>query len=437
LSVQVAGVAGRSGQVSCTDRQYLPSPQPRSSDDFAVTQQIPILSVSELSRLLKSHIEDSFGLLAIRGEVSNVSRSANGHIYLTLKDQTAQLRAVLWRDTARALKFQLKDGLEVIAVGGLDLYAARGTYQLVVDELVPQGIGALELAFRQMREKLAAEGLFDADRKRPLPRIPRRIALVTSPQGAAVRDMLQVILRRWPAANIVIVPVPVQGDGAAERIARGIKLLSLLPDVDVAIVGRGGGSLEDLWPFNEEAVARAIADSPIPIISAVGHEIDVSISDLVADHRALTPSEAGETVVPDACELLAGIFQLQERLHRAIAGRLTAASDRLHQLRDRPALSDPSRGINQLRSRLDEVWERLILAQRNQQARGQAELSRLAGTLDALSPLKVLSRGYSITLDPQTGAVIRSAEQVRVGDAVETRLETGRLIGRVESVQID
>lgn len=402
-----------------------------------MTQQIPILSVSELSRLLKSHIEDSFGLLAIRGEVSNVSRSANGHIYLTLKDQTAQLRAVLWRDTARALKFQLKDGLEVIAVGGLDLYAARGTYQLVVDELVPQGIGALELAFRQMREKLAAEGLFDADRKRPLPRIPRRIALVTSPQGAAVRDMLQVILRRWPAANIVIVPVPVQGDGAAERIARGIKLLSLLPDVDVAIVGRGGGSLEDLWPFNEEAVARAIADSPIPIISAVGHEIDVSISDLVADHRALTPSEAGETVVPDASELLAGISQLQERLHRAMAGRLTGASERLHQLRDRPALSDPSRGINQLRSRLDEVWERLILAQRNQQARGQAELSRLAGTLDALSPLKVLSRGYSITLDPQTGAVIRSAEQVRVGDAVETRLETGRLISRVESVQND
>lgn len=402
-----------------------------------MTQQIPILSVSELSRLLKSHIEDSFGLLAIRGEVSNVSRSANGHVYLTLKDQSSQLRAVLWRDSARALKFQLKDGLEVIAVGGLDLYAARGTYQLVIDELVPQGIGALELAFRQMREKLAAEGLFDAERKRPLPRIPRRIALVTSPQGAAVRDMLQVILRRWPAADIVIVPVPVQGDGAAERIARGIKLLPLLPDVDVAIVGRGGGSLEDLWPFNEEVVARAIADSPIPIISAVGHEIDVSISDLVADHRALTPSEAGETVVPDAAELQAGISQLQERLQRAISSRLAAATERLHQLRDRPALADPTRGIDQLRSRLDEVWERLILAQRNRQARGQAELSRLAGTLDALSPLKVLSRGYSITLDPRTGAVIRTAHQVQSGDSIETRLESGRLISRVESVQLD
>lgn len=402
-----------------------------------MTQQIPILSVSELSGLLKSHIEDSFGLLAIRGEVSNVSRSANGHVFLTLKDQTAQLRAVLWRDTARALKFQLKDGLEVIAVGGLDLYPARGTYQLVVDELVPQGIGALELAFRQMREKLAAEGLFDAERKRPLPRIPRRIALVTSPQGAAVRDMLQVILRRWPAADIVIVPVPVQGDGAAERIARGIRLLPLLPDVDVAIVGRGGGSLEDLWPFNEEVVARAIADSPIPIISAVGHEIDVSISDLVADHRALTPSEAGETIVPDAAELQAGIAQLLERLQRSITSRLSSATDRLHQLRDRPALSDPTRGIDQLRSRLDEAWERLALAQRNRLARGQADLSRLTGTLDALSPLKVLSRGYSITLDPRTGTVIQSADQVSAGDQIETRLESGRVISRVESLNLD
>ena len=401
-----------------------------------MTQQIPILSVSELSGLLKSHIEDSFGLLAIRGEVSNVSRSANGHVFLTLKDQTAQLRAVLWRDTARALKFQLKDGLEVIAVGGLDLYPARGTYQLVVDELVPQGIGALELAFRQMREKLAAEGLFDADRKRPLPRIPRRIALVTSPQGAAVRDMLQVILRRWPAADIVIVPVPVQGDGAAERIARGIKLLPLLPDVDVAIVGRGGGSLEDLWPFNEEVVARAIADSPIPIISAVGHEIDVSISDLVADHRALTPSEAGETVVPDAAELQAGIAQLLERLQRSITSRLSASADRLHQLRDRPALSDPSRGIGQLRSRLDEAWERLALAQRNGLARGQADLSRLTGTLDALSPLKVLSRGYSITLASTNGTVIRSADQTQVGELIETRLESGSLISRVEAIEL-
>jgi exodeoxyribonuclease VII large subunit len=401
-----------------------------------LTQQIPILSVSELSGLLKSHIEDSFGLLAIRGEVSNVSRSANGHVFLSLKDQTAQLRAVLWRDTARALKFQLKDGLEVIAVGGLDLYPARGTYQLVVDELVPQGIGALELAFRQMREKLAAEGLFDADRKRPLPRIPRRIALVTSPQGAAVRDMLQVILRRWPAADIVIVPVPVQGDGAAERIARGIKLLPLLPEVDVAIVGRGGGSLEDLWPFNEEVVARAIADSPIPIISAVGHEIDVSISDLVADHRALTPSEAGETVVPDAAELQAGIAQLLERLQRAITSRLSTATDRLHQLRDRPALSDPTRGIDQLRSRLDEAWERLALAQRNGLARGQADLSRLTGTLDALSPLKVLSRGYSITLASTNGTVIRSADQTQVGELIETRLESGRLISRVETIEL-
>lgn len=398
-----------------------------------MSDQIPILTVSELSNVLKSHIEDSFGLVAVRGEVSNVSRTAKGHVFLTLKDESAQLRAVLWQTTARSLKFQLKDGLEVVAVGGLDLYPARGTYQLVVDDLIPQGIGALELAFRQMREKLAAEGLFDTNRKRELPRFPRRIALVTSPQGAAVRDMLQVILRRWPAAQLVIVPVPVQGDGAAERIARGISLLPQLPDVDVAIVGRGGGSLEDLWPFNEEVVARAIFASSIPIISAVGHEIDVSISDLVADHRALTPSEAGETVVPDASELRLAISQLRERLGRALQSRLSSAQERLDQLRGRPVLSDPRRALEQWDQRLRELFERLQLAQRNRQAQGQAELARLAATLDALSPLKVLARGYSITRNRRTGAVIQSADQIAVGEVIETRLASGQIVSRVES----
>ena len=216
--------------------------------------------MTEFTGMLKSHVEDAFPLIAVRGEISNLSQSANGHVFLTLKDSKSQLRAVLWRDTARQLKFKLKDGLEVVAVGGLDLYPARGTYQLVVQELVPEGIGALELAFRQLREQLAAEGLFAAERKRPLPGIPNRIALVTSPQGAAVKDMLQIILRRWPAANIVIVPVPVQGDGAADKIAMGIRLLPRLEGVDVAYVD---GTFYD----GRELPDRPLAEIPHPLMT--------------------------------------------------------------------------------------------------------------------------------------------------------------------------
>lgn len=396
--------------------------------------QIPILSVTEFTGLLKSHVEDAFPLIAVRGEISNLSQSANGHVFLTLKDAKAQLRAVLWRDTARQLKFKLKDGLEVVAVGGLDLYPARGTYQLVVQELVPEGIGALELAFRQLREMLAAEGLFAAERKRPLPRIPRRIALVTSPQGAAVKDMLQIILRRWPAANIVIVPVPVQGDGAADKIATGIRLLPRLEGVDVAIVGRGGGSLEDLWPFNEEVVARAIAACPIPVISAVGHEIDVSISDLVADRRALTPSESGEIVVPDAAELLADLDHLERRLQRTVVSRIEYSRHRLESLSARPVLSDPWQQLDRARMQIDDLYGRLGRSAESRLVRARSRLAELTSTLDALSPLRVLSRGYSITQDAQSGEVVHEAEVLTLGTLIETRLHTGRVISRVEQI---
>lgn len=399
-----------------------------------MAQQIPILSVTEFTGMLKSHVEDAFPLIAVRGEISNLSQSANGHVFLTLKDSKAQLRAVLWRDTARQLKFKLKDGLEVVAVGGLDLYPARGTYQLVVQELVPEGIGALELAFRQLREKLAAEGLFASERKRPLPPIPNRIALVTSPQGAAVKDMLQIILRRWPAANIVIVPVPVQGDGAAEKIALGIRLLPRLAGVDVAIVGRGGGSLEDLWPFNEEVVARAIAACPIPVISAVGHEIDVSISDLVADRRALTPSESGEIVVPDSAEILADLTQFERRLQRILASRIETSRNRLDALAARPVLSDPRRQLVRWTSQIDELFGRLERSADSRLARAGSRLAELASTLDALSPLQVLSRGYSITLDAQSGEVIQDAEMLTLGALIETRLHAGRVVSRIEQI---
>ena len=268
-------------------------------------------SVTQLTREIKNLVEGQIGLQWVAGEVSNCRPARSGHIYFTLKDQYSQIAAVVWRLTAERLKFQLKDGMEVIALGPVEVYAARGNYQLIIEQLVPKGVGALETALRQLKEKLEKEGLFDPARKRPVPRVPRRIALITSPTGAAVKDMLQVITRRWPAADVLLMPVKVQGEGAAAEIAYALRNVHRIPDVDVVVTGRGGGSLEDLWAFNEEPVARAIAECPFPVISAVGHEIDVSIADLVADVRALTPSEAGELVVPSREELSAELASLQ------------------------------------------------------------------------------------------------------------------------------
>jgi exodeoxyribonuclease VII large subunit len=272
--------------------------------DFAVptstiTAAPQTLTVSELTARIKDMLEGSFPAVWVSGEISNFSRPQSGHCYFTLKDDIAQIRAVMWRGTALKLKFAMSDGLEVLCRGHLDVYAPRGSYQLVVDELEPKGVGALELALRKLREKLSAEGLFDPARKRPLPVFPKRIAFVTSPTGAAVRDFLEVLRRRWRGVEVLIIPARVQGDGSVTEIVAGIRAANRLkPAPDVLIVGRGGGSLEDLWSFNEEAVVRAIAASRIPTVSAVGHEIDVTLADLVADVRALTPSEAAERVVP-------------------------------------------------------------------------------------------------------------------------------------------
>ena len=252
----------------------------------------PVLTVSALTLLIKEVVEGSFPLVWVSGEISNFSRPQSGHCYLTLKDDQAQIRAVIWRGTAATIRCDLHDGLEVICRGHLDLYALRGSYQLVVDELQPKGLGALEQALRRLREKLAAEGLFDRGRKRPFPTFPRRIAVITSPTGAAIRDFLQVLNRRWRGCDVLIVPVRVQGVGSAEEIARAIATVNrLLSPVDVLVVARGGGSLEDLWAFNEEPVVRAIAASRIPVVSGVGHEIDVTLADLAADLRALTPAK--------------------------------------------------------------------------------------------------------------------------------------------------
>ena len=358
-------------------------------------------------------------------------------MYLTLKDETAQLRAVIWRRTASRLKFELHDGLEVVAAGPLEVYQARGSYQLIVEQLIPQGLGALELAFRQLREKLAQEGLFDPERKRPLPRFPRRIALVTSPTGAAVRDMLQVITRRWQAADILLLPVAVQGEGAAEQIAAALRMVNRIPGVDVVITGRGGGSLEDLWAFNEEIVARAIHDCPIPVISAVGHEIDVSISDLVADLRALTPSEAGELVVPDGAEVLSELTRHRDKLVSALRDRAGRARLQLEAISSRRVFTRPLERIHDLTARLDELADRFQRSVARRVELGRQRLAGVANSLDALSPLKVLKRGYTITQQTRTGEVVHSAEQLQPGEVISTVFHKGRVVSIVESVESD
>ena len=385
------------------------------------------LTVTQLSSQIKDCLEGNFPAVAVAGELSNVVRAASGHVYLTLKDDRAQIRGVMWKGKASRLRFDLVDGLEVVAAGAVEVYAPRGQYQLIIDRLQPEGVGPLELAFRQMKERLEAEGLFDPAAKKPLPEIPRRIALVTSPTSAAVRDMIQVITRRWAAAEIVVVPVPVQGETAAPRIAEGVATADRI-GADVMIVGRGGGSMEDLWSFNEEPVARAIFAAETPVVSAVGHEVDVTIADLVADRRALTPSEAGELVVPDRLEVLAGLNGAKQRMVGAVAGRLREARSRLDRLAASRAMSRPLDRIHDLSRGLDELHGRLSRAAGGRLERERAGVAKLAASLDALSPLRTLARGYSITT--KDGQIVRSAGDVSEGDRLRTRLEDGE----VESV---
>lgn len=396
--------------------------------------ETPVLTVAQLTHCIKDLMEGAFPYVWVLGEVSNCTRAGSGHIYLTLKDDAAQIRAVIWRNAAARMKFEIQDGLEVVAAGPVEVYEARGTYQLIIEQLVPQGVGALELAFRQLHEKLAAEGLFDPERKRPLPRFPRRIALITSPTSAAVRDMLQVITRRWSATNIIVVPVAVQGNGAAEQIAAALRMVHTIPDVDVAILGRGGGSLEDLWAFNEEVVARAVYDCRIPVICGVGHEIDVSIADLVADRRALTPSEAGELAVPHRDEIRRHLERLHQQLLAGLQQRAARARLQLDSLAAQRAFARPFERIHDAARQVDELELRAKNAIRQRLERARHRLTSISCSLEALSPLKVLTRGYSITRRAGTTEVVRSATELQPGDAIETFLHTGRVTSRVESV---
>ena len=395
-----------------------------------------VLSVSQLSLQLKEAVESQFTNVWVAGEISNFSRPQSGHCYFTLKDDAAQLRGVIWRSAASRVKFDLHDGLEVVCRGSLDVYPPRGNYQIVVTEIEPRGIGALELALRKLREKFAAEGLFDADRKRPLPMFPRRIGFVTSPTGAAIHDFLQVLRRRWSGVEVFVFPAKVQGAGAAEEIAAGIKLANRMrPALDVLVVGRGGGSLEDLWAFNEEPVVRAIAASRVPTVSAVGHEIDVTLADLVADVRALTPTEAAERVVPSSDDVRALVGTLNDRIERSVRLKLENYRQRLDALSTRPALARPLDAVHNQSRWVDELGTRLHGAIKLRVRDQQQRLSAVSGKLESLSPLAVLGRGYSLTQDVATDRLITSAGQLKAGQEIRTRLGTGSVISTVNQIE--
>ncbi|MBI2155659.1 MAG: exodeoxyribonuclease VII large subunit [Candidatus Rokubacteria bacterium] len=421
-----------------------------------MTSDRAVLSVTELTQRLRAVLEERFPAVWVEGEISNFRLYGSGHAYFTLKDADAQLRAVLFRNRARRLKFEPADGLSVMAFGSVEVYAQRGEYQLVVELLEPKGLGALQLAFEQLKARLEAEGLFDAGRKRALPRFPRKIGIVTSPSGAALRDILRVIGRRFGDLHIVIAGCRVQGDGAAAEIAQAIRDLDALGDVDVVIVGRGGGSLEDLWAFNEEVVARAIAASTAPVVSAVGHEVDFTIADFVADLRAPTPSAAAELVVREKQAVVDTLADLRQRLGRAMTrplrdlerrvddvvarlrrggrGELARAEHRLQLVAAGLRSASPFARVENGRHRLDRVQARMRAELRHAAVGARHRLAAAVGRLDSLSPLAVLGRGYSLTL-ADARRIVRSWRDVRPGDPVRVLLHEGSLDCRVDATR--
>ncbi|MEJ2200892.1 MAG: exodeoxyribonuclease VII large subunit [Desulfuromonadaceae bacterium] len=392
-----------------------------------------ILTVSRLNALLRELVEDNFVQVLVAGELSNLSTPVSGHCYFTLKDPDAQLRAVMFRAQFRLLGFALTPGMQVICRGRVSLYAQRGELQLIVDSLEPQGVGSLQVAFEQLKSRLAAEGLFAVERKRPLPAYPRTIGVVTSKTGAAIHDILNVLRRRGAGVRVLLCPVRVQGEGAAEEIAAAVAGLNQQGEADVLIVGRGGGSLEDLWAFNEETVARALAASAIPVISAVGHEVDYTVADFVADLRAPTPSAAAELVAKSRLEQEGHLDHLRQRLATQMQRRLDLWRERLTGLERR--LRSPRQRREAQQRRLAELKGRLGLAMGRQLRERRLRLTAGADRLNSLSPLQTLARGYAIVQDEATGRVIREATSLRLGQTVQLRFQAGRAKARIEELE--
>jgi exodeoxyribonuclease VII large subunit len=405
------------------------------SEPFGVSDDRP-LSISQLNWYIKQLIENSIRHVWVEGEISDLSRPSSGHIYFTLKDKQSQIRAVIWKTSAQRLPFALKDGLSIICAGAVEVYGPRGTYQLIVNQLQPKGIGPLQLAFQQLHKKLSAEGLFDPKRKRPIPKFPKRIGFVTSPSGAALHDFLESARGLWSDFHLTLIPASVQGERASAEIVRGIQIAQrLLPRLDILIVGRGGGSMEDLWCFNEESVVRALAASKIPTISAVGHEIDVTLSDLAADARALTPTHAAQLLLPNQTELLKYVIQLRQRAHSAILNRTKQLKQRLGYLADRSVLARPHEIHKQRRQMIDEWDLRARAAIWKLWKVKQQKLVGMARAASALSPLGVLARGYSVTQKVDSTKPVASYNEIRPGDVVKTILHEGAFTSKVIASQ--
>lgn len=448
---------------------------------FSVTvRDVParrILTVSELTGLIRGALEEDFSDVWVEGEISNLRAPGSGHLYCTLKDEACQIRAVLFRSTAVRLRFALEDGLHIVGRGRLSVYEPRGEYQIVLEYAEPKGVGALQLAYEQLKQRLAAEGLFDADRKRPLPFLPRTVGIVTSPTGAAVRDMIAILHRRCPNLRIIVAPVQVQGAGSAEQIAGAIESLSEMAQVDVIIVGRGGGSIEDLWSFNEEGVVRAIVASRVPIVSAVGHETDITLADFAADLRAPTPSAAAEAVVPVLADVRHRLLDLHRRARQAITRRcddgrrtlelacsrltkmrlriweeaqrvdvaamcmahavhrrLKQGRERVHEAARALAASSPSARIRHGLAIVPQLSARLHAVMRHQLDRRARLVRSGLAQLHQLSPLAILDRGYSMLETLPSHRVLRCASQTHIGEDVLARLAQGRLICTVKDV---
>ncbi|MEM1068907.1 MAG: exodeoxyribonuclease VII large subunit [Planctomycetota bacterium] len=403
----------------------------------AVKGEPKAISVGELTGHIKAILEGTFPNICVAGEISDLSRPRSGHLYFTLKDDHAQIRGVIWRSTAVRLSHKIEEGESVLCFGDVEVYAARGAYQLIVRQVQPQGLGALQRAFQQLQAKLQAEGLFTAERKRELPRFPQRIGIVTSPDGAAIRDFLKAAGNRYRGVDITVIPALVQGPEAARSIVRGIRAAHRLePRLDVLVLSRGGGSLEDLWSFNEEIVVREVAESSIPTVSAVGHEVDITLCDLAADVRALTPTDAATRVLPDADALRRSVSDLTMRFDRSMRFALRTRRAAMESLANRTALRKPHELVHSRSRFLDELDARAQRAVRAKLQLSQAKLATASASLSALSPLDVLTRGYSMTLD-EHGNAISDPNQVQPGDIITTRMKEGQIKSTVDKVEPD
>ena len=396
--------------------------------------QAPVYSVSQVNQHIKELLERDRPLAAlyVRGELSNYKAHSSGHHYFSLKDPGGVIRCVMYRREAMSLRFRPQNGMKVVAFGRVSLFPRDGQYQLYCSSVIPEGVGDLHLAFEQLKEKLYREGLFDPAHKRPLPRYPGRIALITSPEGDAVRDMIRILGARWPLAKVLVLPVRVQGAEAAGEICAALAWANRRQAADLIITGRGGGSMEDLWAFNEEPVARSIYTSAIPVISAVGHEPDVTIADFVADVRASTPSNAAERAVPDQNEILARLSYMEGRLQQAMSRKLERAGKQLEQVSRCRMLQDPMSYVEDRQQQLDYYCQRLAQGLSAAAGRERERFARLAASLDALSPLKVLGRGYAIARQVD-GGIVRSVKDVSPGDELSLRVADGEISCRVQT----